>query len=403
MQTLQQLRQQLQQGNLAEAKRLAEDLLRSLSQMLAALQSAQRFAQSMPFGQQQSGMERAQSELDQIMREQSDILRDTTGIDKNLRQRIDEQQRREFERLQQQLRESIQQAQRQMQEAVRAPPGDNRRSRTQPPSTHRLDRALDRITRQSTPEESGELLRALQDAAQELSAMQQNPSPAWEEFLHHHPDLKAMLQGLREQLAQSRQHLAGLNSLDGQEVMDPQQSEELGQLSHRQQAVRERTEALRNRLDQLSQFIPFLSPELRQNIAEAGDFMGEARGELSGRRARQAIPPEEEALRRLSQGQQAMQQAMQQMAQRGQMGQIPVPMVLRRPGDPFAFNQQPFPDRSPRDQGRMGINTRDFKIPGKEEYKAPRQFREEIMEALRRGSPSQFKGQIEQYFKNLTE
>jgi hypothetical protein len=51
----------------------------------------------------------------------------------------------------------------------------------------------------------------------------------------------------------------------------------------------------------------------------------------------------------------------------------------------------------------MGINTRDFKIPGKEEYKAPRQFREEIMEALRRGSPSQFKGQIEQYFKNLTE
>jgi Domain of unknown function (DUF4175) len=403
MHTLQQLREQLQQGNLEAAKQLAEDLLRSLSQMLAALQSAQRFAQSMPFGQQQSGMERAQSELDQIMREQSDILRDTTGIDKSLRQRINEQQRQEFERLQQQLRDSIQQAQRQMQEAMRAPHADNRRSRAQTPSMHRLDRALDRITRQSTPEESSELLRALQDATQELSAMQQHPSPAWEEFLNHHPDLKAMLQELREQLAQSRQRLADLNRLDGQELLNPQQREELGQLSHRQQAVRERTEGLKHRLDQLSQFIPFLSPELRQNIGEAGEFMGEAQGELSGRRARQAIPPEEEALRRLSQGQQAMQQAMQQMAQRGQMGQIPVPMVLRRPGDPFAFNPQPFPDRSPRDQGRMGINTRDFKIPGKEEYKAPKQFREEIMEALKRGSPAQFKGQIEQYFRNLTE
>ena len=82
---------------------------------------------------------------------------------------------------------------------------------------------------------------------------------------------------------------------------------------------------------------------------------------------------------------------------------MPVPMVLRRPGDPFAFNQQPFPDRSPREQGRMGVNTRDFKIPGKEEYKAPKQFREEIIEALKRGAPSQFRGQIEQYFKNLTE
>jgi hypothetical protein len=403
MQALQQLREQLQQGNLADAKRLAEDLLRSMNQMLAALQSAQRFAHSMPFGQQQSGMERTQSELDQIAQEQSEILRDTGTIDKSLRQRINEQQRQEFEQLQQQLRDTIEQARRQLQEAKRTSQGDNRRSRAVPPSTHRLDRALDRIRRQLTPEESGELLRALQDAAQELSTMQQHPSPAWEEFLRTHPELQAMLQDLHESLAQSHQRLADLNSLDGQELLDPQQGEDLGQLGQRQQAVRERTEALKNRLDQLSQFIPFLSPELRQNIGDAGEFMGEAQGELSGRRARQAIPPEEEALRRLSQGQQAMQQAMQQMAQRGQMGQMPVPMVLRRPGDPFAFNQQPFPDRSPREQGRMGINTRDFKIPGKEEYKAPKQFREEIMEALKRGAPSQFKGQIEQYFKNLTE
>ena len=403
MQTLQQLREQLQQGNLADAKRLAEDLLRSLNQMLAALQSAQRFAQSMPFGQQQSGMERAQSELDQIVREQSEILHDTTGIDKSLHQRINEQQRRDFEPLQEQLREAIYEAQRQMQEAGRAPQGDQRRSRSQTSSMNRLDRALDRVTRQSTPEDTGELLRALQDAVQELSAMQQQPSPGWEEFFRRHPELHAKLQGLREMLAQSHQRLANLNSLDGQELLDPQQGEELEQLGHRQHAVRERTEALKHRLDQLSQFNPFLSPELGQQIGEAGEFMGEAQGKLSDRRARQAIPPEEGALQRLSQGQQAMQQAMQQMAQRGQMGQIPVPMVLRRPGDPFAFNPPPFPDRSPQNQGRMGINTRDFKIPGKEEFKAPRQFREEIMEALKRGAPSQFKGQIEQYFKNLTE
>jgi hypothetical protein len=403
MHTLQQLREQLQQGNLADAKRLAEDLLRSFNQMLAALQSAQRFAQSMPFGQQQSGMERAQSELDQIVRKQSEILRDTTSIDKDLHQRINEQQRRDFEPLQEQLRETIYEAQRQMQQVGRTPQGDPRRSRSHLPSMNRLDRALDRVTRQATPEDTGELLRALQDAVQELSAMQQQPSSGWEDFLRHHPELQATLQDLREALAQSHQRLAHLNNLDGQELLDPQQGEELEQLSHRQHAVRERTEALKQRLDQLSQFNPFLSPELRQQIGEAGEFMGQAQGKLSDRLARQAIPPEEEALQRLSQGQQAMQQAMQQMAQRGQMGQMPVPMVLRRPGDPFAFNPPSLPDRSPQNQGRMGINTRDFKIPGKEEFKAPRQFREEIMEALKRGAPSQFKGQIEQYFKNLTE
>ena len=403
MQTLQQLREQLAQGNLAEAKRLAEDLMRSLSQMLAALQSAQRFAQSMPFGRQQSGMERTQSELDKIVQEQSEILRDTTGIDKNLRQRLNEQQRREFDQLQQELRNAIQGAQRQLQEASRQPSAENRRPRAPTPSLQRMERSLDRVLQQLTPEEAGELLRALQSAGQELSNLQKTPSPAWEEYFQSHPDLKSMLQNLRDTLKRAQQQLADLNALDGQELLDPQQRQELGQLGQRQQALQERTGALKQRLDQLSQFIPFLSPELRQNIGEAGDFMGQAQGELSQRRARQALPPEEEALRRLTQGQQAMQQAMQQMAQRGQMGQIPVPMVLRRPGDPFAFNQQPFPDRSPWEQGRMGVNTRDFKIPGKEEYKAPKQFREEIMEALKRGGPSQFKGQIERYFKNLTE
>jgi hypothetical protein len=403
MQTLQQLRQQVQNGDLAEAKRLAEDLLRAMSQMLAALQSAQRFAHSMPFGQQQSGMERAMGELDRIAQEQSEILRGTGGVDKELRRRLNEQQRRAFEQLQRDLRDAIQGAQRQLQDASRQAPLDARRPRPPAASLQRTERALDRVLRQLTPEESAELQRALEDAEREAAALHKNPSPAWEEGLRQHPDLQAALQHLRDALAQARQRLAGLNALDGQEFMDPQQSEELAQLGQRQKALQGRTGALKERLDQLSQFVPFLSPEMRQQIGEAADFMGQAQGELGQRRARQAIPPEEEALRRLSQGQQAMQQAMQQMAQRGQMSQIPVPMVLRRPGDPYAFNPQPSPDRSPRDQGRMGINTRDFKIPGKEEYKAPKQFREEIIEALKRGAPAQFKGQIEQYFKNLTE
>jgi hypothetical protein len=403
MQTLQQLREQLQQGNLADAKQLAEDLLRSLNQMLAALQSAQQFAQSMPFGQQQSGMERTQSELDKIAREQSEILRDTSAIDKHLRQRVNEQQRQEFDALQRQLREATQATQRQLQEASRQPQMDSRRARSPAASLHRTERALDRVLRQLTPDEVGELLHALEDAAQELSSLQRTPPAAWEDFLRQHPELRGQLERQRETMEQAHQRLAELNALDGHDLLDPQQREELGQLGTRQQGLQQRTEALKSRLDQLAQFIPFLSPELRQNIGEAGEFMGEAQGELTQRRARQAMPPEEEALRRLSQGQQAMQQAMQQMAQRGQMGQVPVPMVLRRPGDPFAFNPPPFPDRSPWEQGRMGVNTRDFKIPGKEEYKAPKQFREEIMEALKRGAPSQFKGQIEQYFKNLTD
>jgi hypothetical protein len=324
-------------------------------------------------------------------------------VDKQLRQRVNEQQRREFDQLQREIQEALQQARRQLNEAARAPVGDGRRLRPPGSPFTRLERALDRLSQNLTPEQAADLLQSLQDAQRELEMSRMAARPDAEALLERHPELKEMLQDLRESLKRAQERLADLSALDGQELLDPQQREHLGQLGQREEGLQARTGALKERLDQLSQFIPFLSPEVRQNIAEAGELMGEARGELDQRRARQAVPPEQEALRRLSQAQESMQEAMQQMAQRGQMGPIPVPMVMRRPGDPFAFNPQPLPDRSPWEQGRMGINTRDFKIPGKDEYRAPRQFREEIMEALKQGGPSLFKGQIERYFKNLTE
>jgi hypothetical protein len=42
-------------------------------------------------------------------------------------------------------------------------------------------------------------------------------------------------------------------------------------------------------------------------------------------------------------------------------------------------------------------------LPGKDDYKAPRNFREEILESLKQGVPPQMKDQIERYFKNLSE
>jgi hypothetical protein len=53
--------------------------------------------------------------------------------------------------------------------------------------------------------------------------------------------------------------------------------------------------------------------------------------------------------------------------------------------------------------GLTGLDTERFRLPGKDDYRAPRTFREEIIEALKQGVPPQFKDQVESYFKNLSE
>ena len=133
------------------------------------------------------------------------------------------------------------------------------------------------------------------------------PTPAAEEVLRYHPE-SGYASGLRETLTQSYQRLEHLSSLDGRTV-GPTAGRRTRQFSQRQHAVRERTEAFKNRLDQMSQFIPFLSRELWQNIGEAGEFMGEAQGSCASiGLARPSL------LRKkpcgVFPGQQAMQQAM---------------------------------------------------------------------------------------------
>ncbi|RMF86450.1 MAG: DUF4175 family protein, partial [Nitrospinota bacterium] len=98
-QTLDALRQKLAEGDIEGAKALAQQLLKSLSEMMAALQNAQNLAQSMPFGGQQSNMERAANELTDIVREQQEILRETVRHDKRFTQRINQRQRQDFARL----------------------------------------------------------------------------------------------------------------------------------------------------------------------------------------------------------------------------------------------------------------------------------------------------------------
>jgi hypothetical protein len=103
-----------------------------------------------------------------------------------------------------------------------------------------------------------------------------------------------------------------------------------------------------------------------------------------------------------------MQSAMQQMAQRGQLGNMPMTRLFR--GGRFlpfgSLTPLPGMPQFPEfdiEQGFTGLDTEKFRLPGKEDYKAPRNFREEILESLKQGVPPQMKEQIERYFKNLSE
>jgi hypothetical protein len=192
-------------------------------------------------------------------------------------------------------------------------------------------------------------------------------------------------------------------------MLAPENRDRFPGLSSRQESLKERTEGLREKLEMLAQLFPGMDTEILTDLKEGADFMGNASGRLRAEDAPGSIPPEQEAIRRLTRSQQAMQQMAQQMAMRMQAMRWGYPLAYDpRPGwyygpwVPMPTLPQPELNR-PRERGYTGIDREEFDPPSKDAYQVPKIFREKILDALKEGVPSSYKREVEKYFRGLAE
>jgi DNA repair exonuclease SbcCD ATPase subunit len=223
----------------------------------------------------------------------------------------------------------------------------------------------------------------------------------------HGPSQQPKVKRGREGLETLRSDLDALLQEPGTALAD-QQKEKLRDLSHRESNLRDRADELHAKLESLFQLFPSLDPKIVRNLKQAEAAMGAAQGRLNALDGPNAVPPERQALDLLSEAQQQAQASMEQLAQRGQLGRMPAPYVFRMGRFSPSGRLIPLPGMPQFPQfdmegGMSGIDLERFKLPGTDDYKVPRSFREEVLESLKQGIPPQLKEQIEAYFKNLTE
>jgi hypothetical protein len=388
---LDEIRKKLLQGDLEGARQLARELFNQMASLVASLQNSQRSAMSSAMGRMQAEMSRSASELQQIAREQQEILVNTEGLTKSTLSERDNLLKEQLDRFLARAKEELGQLTELFPDREGGESGDQPNAQLDDATmNHLLKNLIAKLLKRDFPGygEGDQLAR--KELAKKRAPAQEPKARRAENTLGK---LKAELDAIMGTPAQT---------------LNDSEKRELRELGQRQEVLHERTRDLHEKLESLFQLFPSLDPKIVQNIGEAGTSMGKARDRLGDLDARNAVPPEQDALDRLSQSQQQMQNAMQQLAQRGQLGNMPVPMVFQRgrflpsgmlvplPGVPQ------FPEFNV-EGGVTGLDMERFRLPGKEDYKAPRNFREEILESLKQGVPPQHKDQIERYFKNLTE
>jgi hypothetical protein len=392
-QQLDEIRKKLAEGDIEGAKKLAEELLKTLSTMVASMQNMEQQARGGPMDAMSQQLQESVDTLSDLVRRQKEIVDETQSLDQAALQQLNRAQQEAFEAMQRDLERELAELSKQMavlsRRARRHPELDTNFQRAYRDMQNRLGQFRQHLQHHDMPQSRD----ALDGARRQLDWMQR-----------HIEQLQAPHQQLQQQAAQAQERLTALQQRmgrlpnDRQAMLSPEQRDQLGQLGQQQEAVGNETAQLQQAFDNLLPLMPFLPSDTANNLQQAVPLMQQAQGELEARQAQQAIPPEQGALEHLRNAQNSLQQAMQQLAQRGQMMGQSIPL-LRQAG------RLPMPDQRPRvDQRQNGIagaSVRNFQLPDKEAYKVPRMFREDIMEALKEGYPERYKELIEQYYRNI--
>lgn len=381
------IRRKLGEGDIQGAMQLARELFNQMAQLAASLRSGQQQAQTSMMARMQAAMSRSGNELQQILREQQDILLGTEGIHGENTRELEERRREALERLAAKTRSRLE-------------------SWTSLLADHDIRNA------QGLPETADEdamsvhpllagLLSLLADG--DFAAFAQRWEPALRQLEQPLTEDQEKAAAAMSELAREYRDLGRMPAPD----LTPDQKEAVRGLAVRQGVLEERTGDLAERLRHLFQLFPSLDPKIVRDIAEASGFMGRATDELGRLAPGRAIPPEQEAVRRLAESSGQMQAAMQRLAQRGRLGRVPLVRLFRGgrfipPGRSAPPAGTPrFPDFNV-DESLAGLDTDKVELPGKDDYK-PEKFRKEILEALKQGVPDRYREQVESYFKELSQ
>lgn len=382
------LENSLAEGNLDAAMEALDSMLSSTEKMLAELQSGRQELGRREYSELQRMAQEAAEALQQIETEQGQIAEQTKRIAEAAQNRQKKKLKDWDKFLERQLKR-LGASEARLADLPRghplAAPAQLERLRRRIADTGEALQVQDLGAAQEMLERA---LAVAEDAERRLLRRQRNPDDwgaVWGSKGAIDADLKAA-QKVRTPLQQVADELKALAS-DHSKMTTPAERERLEQLQRGQSALAERTEELRKKLEELGQQAPVLGPEMETMLQEAGGHMRQAGDDLEAHNAPSAHDGQRQALDALGN----LKQKMQQMQNEGSSGGgMPLPFGPGRPSGGGGGSG------SGQEQSQEKVE-----IPKAEDFQAPTEFREDILEAAKQGTAKEYREAVQRYYEEL--
>ena len=176
---------------------------------------------------------------------------------------------------------------------------------------------------------------------------------------------------------------------DPRGVFGKGEQQRLERMARRQADLEKEAGAMQRRLDQLMREAPVFPPTAGQTVGESRGHMLQAAEELARRDAQRGHGQQRLALDALGR----LRKGLEEMAKRAGGG--------AGGGFPFPFAEA---GSSSMEEGSMGDPSQEkVEIPGAEAYKVPEEFRKDLLEAMKQGSPEPYRGEVQRYYEELVK
>jgi myosin heavy subunit len=230
-----------------------------------------------------------------------------------------------------------------------------------------------------------------EDAARQLSAMGEQQRQL-DEMFGNPPEVRQQSSQLAEKLDKDARNVEDVNR-QLQSLFPPpgsqlsqQERQQLQQLGQRQQQLEQRSQGLRQQMEEMEQMAPLFGEEAGQQMEDVGRRMGEAAERMQGKDPGRGYGEQQAAMEGLRRFQQQMQQS--QQGRKGGRG-LPLPM-----GGSGAGGRQSGNGQNPRDK---------VELPDEDAFQAPKEFRKDLLDAMKQGAPEKYREQVKRYYEELVK
>jgi hypothetical protein len=367
------VRAMMARGDIDKAMAELEKLSQSLDKMMSSMEQDLKGFRQERFGAEEKALAELENKLTDLTEEQRRLKDETGSVRERAKAEAQRQMKDKIDALQKKTREKVQRLKKQL-DALDPMALSGYDQEELGKIKKRVDET-DRALGEGDIDEARGMARQAHEGLRQMAMdLHDEESRSWARVppkLHKTRDAVGDNEMLAREIADELDKAMPKSS----QLMKPDDQKKLQELSKRQEALRKRAQDLAKEMGK-----PRTGPDgkpmqvpVPQNIPgglrEAGQHMERAEDDLRGESPREAVGEEAQALDKLNQMKEQMQR-----------------------------------ERRPKEQGAGArMDKEPVRIPGADEFRAPKEYRQELLDAMKRGAPAEYKEQLKRYYEELAK